>query len=345
MKINVWNTILQLSKERGVEPGVIVGAIKESLRVAAANHFVDNEAVEISFQPEKGDLRVFAVKTVVDGRKDLDASVEISLEEARKIDPFIKPGDSLELDLPADTLSRIAAQAAKQVILQKVRDAEQEKIFEDFAPRQGEVVSGLVRRVEASGSVLEMNQTEAVLPQKEQLPQDAFRRGDRVKAVISHVQLGPRGAQIFLSRTSPRFLAKLLELEIPEIANNVILIKNIVRQPGERAKVAVFTQDRDVDPMGACIGPKGSRILAISKELGGEKIDIISWSPNPALFAKSALSPARPSRVVVDSQEEKTLQALVPPEQLSLAIGKKGINVKLASKLVGWKIGIKEMET
>jgi len=345
MKINVWNTILQLSKERRVEPGVIVEAIKESLKVASSKYFVNNETVEILFQPEKGELRVFALKTVSENASGFDPAVSISLEEARKIDPFIKPGDALELDLPADTLGRIAAQAAKQVILQKVRDAEQEKIYEDFAPRQGEVVSGIVRRVEASGAVLEMYQTEGVLPQREQLPQDAFVRGERVKAVISHVQMGSRGAQIFLSRTSPRFLAKLLELEIPEIANNIILIKNIVRQPGERAKVAVFTQDRDVDPVGACIGPKGSRILALSKELQGEKIDIISWSPNPVVFAKAALSPARAARVDIENEGEKTIQALMPADQLSLAIGKKGINVKLASKLVGWKIAIKEMES
>jgi len=344
MKINVWNTILQLSKERGVEPGVIVNAIKESLRVASAKYFVNNETVEIVFHPEKGDLRVYALKKVRENNAGLDPAVEISFDEARKIDPFIKPGDDLALDLPADTLGRIAAQAAKQVILQKVRDAEQEKIYEDYAPRQGEVVSGIVRRIEALGTVLEMSHTDGLLPQREQLPQDAFERGERIKAVISHVQMGSRGAQITLSRTSPRFLAKLLELEIPEIANNVIIIKNIVRQPGERAKVAVFTHDRDVDPMGACIGPKGSRILAVSKELKGEKIDIIAWSPDPSAYAKAALSPARPSRVVVENEGERTLQALVPSEQLSLAIGKKGINVKLASKLVGWKIGIKEME-
>ncbi|MBN2198763.1 MAG: transcription termination factor NusA [Candidatus Aminicenantes bacterium] len=344
MKINVWNTILQLSKERGVEPGIIVNAIKESLRAASAKCFVNNETVEIVFHPEKGDLRVYAVKTVKEEDADLDPAVEISLQEARKIDPFIKPGDALELDLPADTLGRIAAQAAKQVILQKVRDAEQEKIYEDFAPRLGEIVSGIVRRIEAAGVVLEMNQTEGLLPEREQLPQDAFQRGDRIKAVINHVQMGSRGAQISLSRTSPRFLAKLLELEIPEIANNVISIKNIVRQPGERAKVAVHTEDRDVDPMGACIGPKGSRILAVSRELRGEKIDIVSWSPYPAVYAKAALSPARPIRVVVENENDMTLQALMPADQLSLAIGKKGINVKLASRLVGWKIGIKEIE-
>ncbi|MGB9005549.1 MAG: transcription termination factor NusA [Candidatus Aminicenantales bacterium] len=343
MKINVWNTILQLSKERGVEPAVIVNAIKESLRVASAKYFVHNEQVNVFFQPEKGELRVYAVKKVVDQEPPPDPSAEISLGEARQTDPFVKPGDTLELDLQAETLGRISAQAAKQVIFKKVRDAEQEKIYEDFASRTGEIVTGIVRRLENSGFILEVIQTEVILPLRDILPNENFQRGDRVKAVISQVQMGSRGAQILTSRTSYRFLAKLLELEIPEIANNIIVIKDIVRQPGERAKVAVFAQDRDVDPVGACIGPKGSRILAVSKELQGEKIDVILWSPNPASYAKSALSPAKVSRIQLEDQDNKRLQALVAPDQLSLAIGKKGINVKLASKLVGWKIGIKEM--
>jgi N utilization substance protein A len=343
MKINVWNTILQLSKERGVEPAVIVNAIKESLRVASAKYFVHNEQVHVFFQPEKGELRVYAVKKVVDQEQPSDPSLEISLDKARQTDPFVKPGDTLELDLPAETLGRISAQAAKHVIFQKVRDAEQEKIYEDFASRSGEIITGIVRRLENSGFILEVNQTEVILPLRDILPNENFQRGDRVKAVISQVQMGSRGAQILASRTSSRFLAKLLELEIPEIANNIIVIKDIVRQPGERAKVAVAAQDRDVDPVGACIGPKGSRILSVSKELQGEKIDIILWSPNPASYAKSALSPAKVNRIQLEDQDNKKLQALVAPDQLSLAIGKKGINVKLASKLVGWKIGIKEI--
>ncbi len=343
MKINVWNTILQLSKERGVEPAIVVNAIKESLRVASAKYFVNNENVHVFFQPEKGELRVYAVKKVVAEEPPPDPSSEISLGEARKTDPFINTGDTLEIDLPAETLGRISAQAAKQVIFQKVRDAEQEKLYEEFASRNGEMINGVVRRVETIGFILETSQTEIVLPLREVLANEKIQRGDRIKAVICQVQMSSRGVQIFVSRTSPRFLAKLLELEIPEIANGTIVIKDLVRQPGERAKVAVFAQDRDVDPVGACIGPKGSRILAISKELQGEKIDVVLWSANPGPYAKSALSPAKVQRVVLESQENKTLQALVPPDQLSLAIGKKGINVKLASKLVGWKISIKEM--
>jgi N utilization substance protein A len=345
MKINVWNTILQLSKERRVEPAVIINAIKESLRVASAKYFVKNEKVDVFFQPEKGELRVYAAKKVVAEEPPADPSSEISLKDARQTDPFVKAGDTLELDLPAETLGRISAQAAKQVIFQKVRDAEQEKIYEDYAARTGEIVNGIVRRAETAGFILESNQTEIILPLRDVLANEKLQRGDRIKAVISQVQMGSRGVQIFASRTSPRFLAKLLELEIPEIANGIITIKDIVRQPSERAKVAVYAQDRDVDPVGACIGPRGSRILAISKELQGEKIDVVLWSPNPASYAKSALSPAKVNRIVLESQENKTLQALVTPDQLPLAIGKKGINVKLASKLVGWKIGIKEMES
>ena len=336
MKINVWNTILQLSKERGVEPAVIVKAVEESLRVASTKYFTHNEKVEIDFYPEKGELRVYAVKKVAAEPAQPDR--EISLEEARDIDPMASLGQDLVIDLPAETLGRIAAQAAKQVIFQKVRDAEEEKIYGEFAPRLGELVSGVVRRVEPTVIVLEVNKTEVSLPVHEKLPQESFARGERVRAVISQVQRGPRGPHIVVSRTDPRFLGRLLELEIPEVANGLIEIRGIVREPGERSKVAVLTRDRDVDPVGACIGPKGSRILAISKEMGGEKIDIIEWSENPTAFAKSALSPARVDRVTVADQDAKALEAQVPDDQLKLAIGKRGINVRLASKLVGWRI-------
>jgi len=340
VKINVWNTILQLSKERGVEPAIIVRAVEESLRVAAAKHFTHNEKVEIDFAPEKGELRVYAVKKVVDDPARTDT--EISLEEARNIDPMASLGQDLVIDLPSDTLGRIAAQAAKQVIFQKVRDAEQEKIYGEFAPRLGEIVTGIVRRVETDVLVLEVNKTEVSFPVREKLPLDEFSRGDRVKAVIIQVQRGPRGSLIVVSRSSSRFLGRLLELEIPEIVNNLIEIKGIVREPGERSKVAVLSRERDIDPVGACIGPKGSRILAISQELHGEKIDIVEWSSNPTAFAKSALNPARVDEVNVADNEFKVLEAVVADDQMKLAIGKKGINVRLASKLVGWKILVKQ---
>jgi len=342
MKINVWNTILQLSKERRVEPSVIISAIEESLMVAASKYFVRNEEVHVFFKPEKGDLRVFSVKHVVE--HPVHPTRDISLEEAQLIQPSAAVGEAIEVDLPADMLGRIAAQAAKQVIFQKVRDAEQEKIYGDFAPRLGEIVTGIFRRAEGGVIILEVTGTDILFPLREKLFNEEFGRGDKVRAVIVQVKKGQKGhdLQVIVSRTSPKFLEKLLELEIPEIANRTIEIKDIVRQPGERAKVAVATKDKDVDPVGACIGVKGSRILAVSKELSGEKIDIVVWSANPLIYAKAALSPARIESVAYQNRDEKTLQATVSRDQLSLAIGKKGINVKLASKIVGWKIGIKE---
>jgi N utilization substance protein A len=340
MKVNVWNTILQLSKERDVEPRVIIQAIEESLRVASAKFFSQKEHVQVLFKPEKGELRVFAVKRVAG--KPENAAEEISLAEARAIRPEVKEGDTVEVDLPSDTLGRIAAQAAKQVIFQKVRDAEQEKIYGEFAPRIGEIVTGVVRRVEDGAIVLEVNRTEVAFPLREKLPNEEPQRGELVKAVITQVLRGYQGPQIIVSRTSPKFLAKLLETEIPEVANGTIEIKDIVRQPGERAKVAVASRERDIDPVGACIGVKGNRILAISKELQGEKVDIIPWSPDLVTYAKAALSPAKVDRLQVVSRSEKAMLAIVPQDQLSLAIGKKGINVKLASRLIGWKISIKQ---
>jgi len=340
MRVNVWNTILQLSKERSVDPRIIIQAIEESLRVASAKFFSQKENVQVVFKPEKGDLRVFALKKATE--KPKNPAEEISLAEARAIRPGAKEGDPIEVDLPADTLGRIAAQAAKQVIFQKVRDAEQEKIINEFTPRIGEIVTGVVRRIEEGAVVLDVNGTEVALPLREKLPGDEVRRGDLVKAVIAQVLKGYQGPQILVSRASPRFLARLLETEIPEVANGTIEIKDIVRQPGERAKVAVSSHERDIDPVGACIGVKGNRILAISKELGGEKVDIIPWSADLVTYAKSALSPAKVDRLQVVSRAEKAMLAIVPADQLSLAIGKKGTNVKLASRLVGWKISIKQ---
>ncbi len=341
MKVNVWNTILQLSKERSVEPRIIIQAIEESLKVASAKFFSQRESVQVLFKPEKGELRVFAVKKALAAPKN--PGEEISLTEARAIRPDVKEGESVEVDLPSDTLGRIAAQAAKQVIFQKVRDAEQEKIINEFAPRIGEIVTGVVRRIEDGVVVLEVNRTEVFLPLREKLPGDEIRRGDLIKAVIAQVLKGGyQGPQILVSRSSSRFLARLLENEIPEIANGTIEIKDIVRQPGERAKVAVASRERDIDPVGACIGVRGNRILAISKELQGEKVDVIEWSADLVTYAKSALSPAKVERLQIASKAEKAMLAIVPQDQLSLAIGKKGINVKLASRLIGWKISIKQ---
>ncbi len=341
MKVNVWNTIRQLSKERGVEIGVIVSAIEESLRVASAKYFTNKEKVHISFLPEKGELRVYAVKKV--SKNPQDPATEISLEEARKVAPEASIGKDIEIDLPSETLGRIAAQAAKQVIFQKVRDAEQEKIYESFAPRLGEIVTGVLRRFESNKNmILEVNKTDVLFPQREKLANEEFERGDRIKAVVVQVRKDNKGPQVVVSRADPKLLSKLLELEVPEIANGDIEIKDVVRQPGERSKVAVFSGDKDIDPIGACIGVKGNRIMSISKELAGEKIDIIEWSDNPMTYTKASLSPAKVGKVFILNKSEKTMQAIVSKDQLSLAIGKKGINVRLASRLVGWKIEIKE---
>jgi N utilization substance protein A len=341
MKVNVWNTILQLSKERGVETGVIVSAIEESLKVASSKYFASEEDAHISFQPEKGELRVYTIKTVK--KEPKNPAKEISLKEAKNIDAEATIGKEVEVDLPSDTLGRIAAQAAKQVIFQKVRDAEQEKIYESFAPRLGEIVTGVLRRVEPNKNmILEINKTDVLFPLREKLKDEEFARGDRVKAVVIQVRKENKGPQVVVSRADPKFLAKLLELEIPEIANGDIEIKDIVRQPGERAKVAVLTTEKDIDPIGACIGVKGNRIMAISKELAGEKIDVIEWSDNPLVYAKAALSPAKVEKVFILNKNEKIMQAIAPSDQLSLAIGKKGTNVRLASRLIGWKIEIKE---
>ncbi len=340
MKVNVWNIITQLSKERGVKKEAIIQAIEESLKVASSQYFTHNEKINISFKPEKGILRVYAVKKVSLRPRDLAA--EISLAEAKKIDKEATLGSLIEIDLPSETLGRIAAQAAKQVIFQKVRNAEQEKIYEEFAPRLGEIVTGVLRRFETNNNmILEVNKTDVLFPLREKLKNEEFKRGDRVKAVIIQVLKENRGPQVIVSRADNKFLAKLLELEIPEIANGSIEIKDIVRQPGERSKVAVLTKEKDIDPVGACIGVKGNRILAISKELNGEKIDIIEWSDNPLVYAKAALSPAKIEKVFILNKKEKLMQAIVSKSELSLAIGKKGINVRLASRLLGWKIEIK----
>lgn len=340
MKINVWNTIQQLSKERGVNTTVIVNAIKESLRVAATQYFSHNENIKIDLSPEKGQLRVYVVKRVVE--KTADLASEISLSDAQLIDEEAQLDQSIEIDLPSATLGRIAAQAAKQVIYQKVRNAEQERIYNLFTPQIGEMITGVLRRFEPNQNmVLEVSKVEVLLPAREKLTDEEFIRGDRVRAVITQVTRDDMDYQVYVSRTAPKFLKKLLEIEIPEIANGHIEIMDICRQPGERSKVAVFTKEKDIDPVGACIGVKGNRILAISKELQGEKIDIIIYSNDPLEYAKSALSPAKPDKVIVLNSQERALQAIVSNDQLSLAIGKKGMNVRLASRLVGWKIDIK----
>jgi N utilization substance protein A len=339
MKVNVLKIIKQLSKERGVDTDVIVNAIKESLKVASSNYFANNEEVTINFDPKNGELRVFTVKKISKNPKDPGS--EISLSEAKKIDVAASYGNCIEIDLPSKTLGRIAAQATKQVILKKVKNAEQEKIYVFFASKLGEIVSGVLRRFGPNHSIIfESNKTEILLPVRETLPGETFVRGDRIKASVIRVLRETYGPQVIVSRTDNIFLAKLMEKEIPEIANGNIEIKDIVRQPGERAKIAVLAKEKDIDPIGACIGLRGNRILSIRKELFGEKIDVIEWSDDPTTYAKSALNPAKVDSVSISNKKDKILKANVSRDQFSLAIGKKGTNVRLASRLTGWKIEI-----
>jgi N utilization substance protein A len=291
---------------------------------------------------QTGERRAAGLCRQEGGRKAAGPATETSLDEAKG--PAFGGFGREDRDRASGRhLGRISAQAAKQVIFQKVRDAEQEKVYIQFAPRVGEIVAGTVRRFENGNIILDVNKTEALFMARDMLPNEEFSRGDTVRALITQVQKATKGPQVYVSRTHPRFLAKLLELEIPEIANGNIEIKDLVRQPGERAKVAVHSKERDIDPVGACIGVKGNRILNVSRELQGEKIDVVAWSAHPPSYAKAALSPARIERILLLDKDEKALQAIVPRDQLSLAIGKKGINVKLASRLVGWKIEIKQV--
>jgi N utilization substance protein A len=264
---------------------------------------------------------------------------EIDITEAQEIDPDVETGDSLGMKMDASSFSRIAAQTAKQVIIQKVREAEREGVYNEFKGRLGELVNGIVRRYERGDLIIDLGRTEALLPHREQVPRENYRQGDRVRAYISDVRMATKGPQIILSRTHPGLLIELFRMEVPEVAEGIVEIKAVAREPGSRAKIAVASNDPDVDPIGACVGMRGARVQNVVSELRGEKIDIINWTPDIARFACSALSPAEVTRVYVDSEEE-SLEMIVPDDQLSLAIGKKGQNVRLAAKLTGWKIDI-----
>ncbi len=338
MEIRLNELIEEVVKEKGVDRKYIIKALEDALLRASKKHFGSHKDIEVRFNPELGELEVFQFKTVVEEVKDPD--LEISLEEARKIDPECEIGDSLGIKLNLNELGRIAAQTAKQVIMQRVRDAESEVIYQEFKDKKGEIVSGVVQRIERGNIIVNLGKAEAVLPKKEQIPKEVYKRGDRIRAYVLDVQRTSGGYQIILSRTHPNFLAKLFQLEVPEVADGTVKIMAVAREPGERAKVAVMSLDPDVDPVGACVGLRGSRVQNVVQELRGEKIDIIPWHEDPARFVCNALAPAKVSKIYIN-KSEKTMEIVVPDDQLSLAIGKGGQNVRLASKLVGWRIDIK----
>ncbi len=337
MNINLNHIIDQVVKDKGIDRAVLVEALEAAVLSAANKKYRNTRDLEAHYNDEIGEVEVFEFVTVVDEVEN--SYQEIDLGEAREIDPDVEVGDSLGMKMDASSFSRIAAQTAKQVIIQKVREAEREGVFNEFKDRIGELVNGIVRRYERGDLIVDLGRAEALLPHREQVPRENYRQGDRVRAYISDVRMATKGPQIILSRTHPGLLAELFRMEVPEVAEGIVEIKAVSREPGSRAKIAVLSNDPDVDPIGACVGMRGARVQNVVSELRGEKIDIINWTPDIARFACSALAPAEVTRVYVDNDEE-SLEIIVPDDQLSLAIGKKGQNVRLAAKLTGWKIDI-----
>ena len=343
MQNPLLQTIEALAKEKGIEAETIITAIEDAVLTASRKYYKTEEDMKTRFNPETGQVDLFAIKHIVSDVED--PTTQISLKEAQEI-----YGEEAEVDMEiefpkrTDVLGRIAAQTAKQVIFQKVREAERENIFAEYNDRVGEVVSTTVKRFENGDLVVEVDRVEAVLPRKEQSRAESYTPGERIRAVIKGVNRGAKGAQIVMSRTDPALLIKLFEQEVPEIYDGTVIIRGAVREAGDRAKVAVYSRERDIDPVGACVGMKGTRVQGIIRELRGEKIDIVEWSDDPVLFVTKALSPAKVQRVTIVDEPERVMEVVVEDMQLSLAIGKKGQNVRLAAKLTGWRIDIKSEE-
>src|SRR3984893_8103674 len=339
---NIYQSIEILSKEKGIDPQIIRDAVKDAMLVAARKHFHANEELVAEMEEGTGALQIFGVKRVVDPVTDPDK--EISLEQARGFNPVGEIGGEARFAKPLDALGRISAQTLKQVILQKVREAERENIYSEFSGRVGELVTCVVKRLEGPDLVADLGKTEARILKKEQSRLESFSVGDRIRCVIRSVEKAGKNAGVIVSRAAPELVMRLFEQEVPEIYDNTVVIKGYAREAGERTKIAVVSRDRDVDSVGACVGMKGMRVQSIIRELRGEKIDIIEFSEDPVVFATHALSPAKISRVSIVDAVEKHMEVIVDDTQLSLAIGKKGQNVRLAAKLLGWRIDIKSEE-
>src|SRR5271156_2887272 len=331
-----------LSKEKGIEPKIILDAVKDAMLVAARKHFHTTEDLVAEFDERTGAIQIFGVRKVVP--EVLDKDKEISLDRALAIDPEAQMDMEIRIAKPTEALGRISAQTAKQVILQKVREAERENIYSEYSGRVGELVTCIIKRVEGQDLVADLGKTEARLPKKEQSKLESFSVGDRIRCVIKSVDKAGKNAGVILSRAAPELVMRLFEQEVPEIYDNTVIIKGCAREAGERTKIAVSSRDRDVDSVGACVGMKGMRVQSIIRELRGEKIDIIEFNDDPVVFATHALSPAKISRVSIINPLGKHMEVIVDDTQLSLAIGKKGQNVRLAAKLLGWRIDIKSEE-
>jgi N utilization substance protein A len=341
--MDLMQVIDQIGREKGIEKGILIEAVGAAILSASRKSLPSSQAamdLRVDFDGKSGQFMLYAVKKVVEAATN--PKVEISLEDALKINPRAQIGDETKspVPVPAQSFGRIAAQTAKQVIIQRVREAERDSVYQTFKEKEGELVHGVVQRVIKGNAILNIGKAEAILPVREQLPREEFRVGDRIRAYILDVKKTSKGSQIVVSRTHPGFLKRLFELEVPEIYEGIVEVRAAAREAGERAKIAVLSKDSNVDPVGACVGYRGARVQAIVRELQGEKIDIIPWREDSAAFVKAALAPAEVQQVTADS-EMRTLKVVVADDQLSLAIGRRGQNARLAAKLVGWKVDIR----
>lgn len=338
MNTEFLEALKDLEKEKGIAVDVLLEAIEAALLSAYKRNFGSLQNARVHIDRETGDFKVYTQRTV--SEEVLDPRQEVSLEEAQAINPNYEFGDIVETEVTPRNFGRIAAQTAKQVVVQRIREAERNIIFEEFANREGDIITGIIQRVEQKNVLIELGKTEAILAPSEQMPGEEYRHAERIKAYIIEVRKTTKGPQILVSRTHPGLLKRLFELEVPELHEGIVELKGIAREAGARSKIAVYSKDENVDPVGACVGPKGMRVQNIVNELNGEKIDIIKWNPDPSKFVASSLSPAKVVAVEI-WEEEKVARVIVPDYQLSLAIGKEGQNARLAAKLTGWKIDIK----
>ena len=342
MSSSIAQNIEALCQEQGIERDLVIDAMKEAVRAAAKKQFRSGEDIQVDWNPDTG-IELSATKVVVE--EVANAATELSIEEAKELaGEEVELGDALLLPLPMEELGRIAAQTAKQILFQKVRDAVRSNVYEQYVDKIGDLVNGYVKRFERGNIIVDLGNLEAILPRSQQSRGEQWNQGERIRVVINNVSKESKGPQVEVSRTSPELLLRLFEMEVPEIYDGTVVIKSCVREPGERAKIAVTSNERDVDPVGACVGMKGSRVQAIIRELRGEKIDIIEWSDEPSVFAANALSPAKVNKVRITDIDQRQMEVIVNEDQLSLAIGKRGQNVRLATKLVGWNIDIRSEE-
>ena len=345
MASELYNVIDALSREKGIDPQIVVSAVEDAIVVATRKYYKTQENLRAELDKESGQIRAYAVRSIVE-TSDLveDPLSQITLDDAKRIDPAAEVGGELRTYKPTDVLGRIAAQLAKQVIFQKVREAERDTVYNEYIGRVGEIINATVKRSEGQDVIVDLGKAEGRMPKKEQSRLESFAPGERARVVISRVEKASKGPQVVVSRAAPELVTHLFQTEVPEIYDNTVVIRAIAREAGERTKIAVMSKDKDVDPVGACVGMKGMRVQSIIRELRGEKIDIIEYHEDPVTFAEKALQPAKVSRVTVLEGQEKHLEVIVDDSQLSLAIGKKGQNVRLAAKLLGWKIDIKSEE-